>query len=175
MVGKAVDVGGGSVQIVWGDEPEKHLSMPIGTYRLEREYQTLAGVFIESGSTDAKKMGERVRDELGALARYTPSLRGRTLVFGSNVMRDFLASALKKIGLNRPEGLVQREDLDTLFQSCAGRLYADGPTTFHLIPRFMFGADKLLIVAAAVMDSLDAKNARATNASISKGLALAAP
>lgn len=171
----AVDIGGGSVQLVWGVESDQYLTLPLGTYRLEKEYQRRLGIFIEARSLELEGMRHRVLRDLEVLGARFSLPCGRTLVFGSNIMSDFFASAFRAIGLERQAGQLRRGDVDALFNSCSGRRYDELADYFPINPGFLFGADKLLVVVAAVMDALGVPEARVTNASISKGLALAIP
>jgi hypothetical protein len=168
----AADIGGGSVQVVWGCGAGDFVSLPIGTYRLERECQQRTGFFVEAESADALSIKRRVSEALRLLSQCAPAVRGRKLVIGSNIMKDFFDHALGRLHLYRPAGEVRREDIEALFHACAGQRYSDLAAYFPENPTFMFGADKLLIIVVAIMDELGEDSAITTNASVSKGLAL---
>lgn len=165
----AADVGGGSVQLAWGRQANEHICLPIGTYALEKEFQTMNNTFLYYDSSDADRMRQHVLREIKTQGSRLPIFH--VLVLGSNVMRDFFESALAHIAIKRSEGGLCRTDLDELYRACEGKPYASLAAFFPSNPKFMFGADKLLIIAAVLMDFLSAKVARTTNASISKGLA----
>lgn len=170
----ALDVGGGSVQLVWGTESSSFLSAPLGTYSIQDRFQKSLEDSISSDS-DEWKLAYRAVYEAFAPAREIGSLTSSKLVVGSNIMEDFFAAAFSEGGLEGlSSGSYSRQNVSELCRLIGGNPYGELARFFPSSPGFMYGADKLLIAVSAIMDILRASEVCGTNLSVSKGAALLA-
>lgn len=171
------DVGGGSVQLVWGDEADSWGSAPIGTFALERLFQESPEHPAVPGTQRFSAMEAQVESSLQTLAG-SAAPTGRTLVVGSNIMSDFFQSALGAIGLTPSTGAAgvrfRRAELDQLCDVVLGREFESVYHLFPKNPRFMHGADKLLVIVRSAATLLEASDLVATNLSVSKGIGVLA-
>jgi hypothetical protein len=165
----AIDVGGGSVQVAWGSQKDEHTSLPIGTYRLEKQFQENSNDFLFLDGTKAKFMYNKVIESILENSVKIPKMSN--CVVGSNIMNDFFRSAADFAGISIHSGVVSRDDVCQIYRACEGKAYPELASAFPENPNFMFGADKLLVVVLCFMDALSMPAVRPTNASVSKGLA----
>jgi hypothetical protein len=172
-----LDVGGGSVQIVWGDSAERVKSIPTGTFRLERDFQK------DSAPTPSvyEQMRRYIEDHV---KRALPEeLRTPLVVFGSNCMEEFLTSALggKNGGVARVKHELTRIPvgrIEKLFEEIKGRPYETLGGYYPANPFFMHGADKALLNLLVITSLLGAKEIIPTDESLGTAiarLALSAP
>ena len=171
------DVGGGSVQVVWNDGPDGWGSAPIGTFALEREFQASPSKPLAPGTSGFAAMASHVQAELGSLLGARPPFR-TTLVVGSNIMSDFFRSAIAATGGTCAEEVAgtrfSLEELDRLSAYVFGRDFDSLADLFPANPRFLHGADKLLLIVRSAAQLLGATSIVGTNLSVSKGLAILA-
>lgn len=173
------DIGGGSVQVSWGPSISDVVSLPLGTFRLERDFQ---------GTPPAPPTGSILEAMRSHIERVVidilpVGLRRQRLVVGSNCMEEFLVSALRHEGLGAqvpPERPAQVDVnvVRALLASIQGRPYDELGAYYPANPKFMFGADKALLDATAIADRIHAKWLVPTDESVSTGvarLALTAP
>jgi hypothetical protein len=164
-----LDIGGGSVQIVWGDSANQVNSIPTGTFKLESQFQS------GNPPTDNvyKAMQVYIRKEASSV--IPNKLIINTLIFGSNCMEEFFLNALHTAKLITPDTKVGKAFplyfVQDLFDKIKGRDYEKLNVFFPENPKFMFGADKALLNILVVSDLLSVKNVMPTNESVSTGLA----
>lgn len=165
-----VDVGGGSVQVVWGPEATCNVSLPTGTFYLQAQFQA-------SNSISSLKEYDRMRTYImDCMQRQLPSgLYRERLVFGSNCMQSFISSALSACDEHpiKGNGIVEVgiEELSGLMSRIQGIPYDDVGHYFPENPRFMYGADKALLNILAIGERLKASILIPTNESVSTSLA----
>ena len=166
----AMDVGGGSVQVVWGGSEMDVACLPTGTFRLEREYH--------SGHTPTAReyaaMERRIRECIhSALPKR---LTASTLVLGSNCMAEFLMSAMssRKVDLTSREHSgpvsIWLEQISQLLEEIKGRPYVTLHPYYPVNPRFMFGADKALLNCIALAKFLHTDRIVPTDESVGTAL-----
>lgn len=167
-----MDVGGGSVQVVWGLRYEEVASLRTGTYTLEREFQRGGK---EPSRAEMAEMRAYIEREVERLV--PENVRCRSLVFGSTCMLDFMMSVMRAIGLGESrvgaDGWlrIHREDVETVLHELASQPYdAIGPY-FPDNPMFMRGADKALMNVCAVAERISALSVLPTNESVGTALA----
>lgn len=158
----ALDVGGGSIQLVWSDQKGDYLSAPCGTYSLEKKFQADLTHALDKGGSEWRAMAEDVKSALKSVP-FSQS-NNKMLVVGSNVMADFFVSALQQ---SRPYCL---EDINLLVEKISGKVYKDLYSLFPANSGFMHGADKLLAVICTVIELGRFEKIIPTNASLSKGI-----
>lgn len=163
----AIDIGGGSVQVGLGSSTA---SLPLGTFRLERAFQHESGDLLNEIAA--------IEDHVSAIVaeRLTGMPSCRTIVMGSNVMQDFVASAYARFTgqeLLRREGEAALEvgELQRLHEHLRGRLYETLAEYFPQNPYFMRGADKALAICLAIARQLGAETVIPTNESVSTAVA----
>ena len=165
----AIDVGGGSVQIAWGDSEEKVVSIPTGTLRLEKDFQNQGLSLVD----ECAKMTEYVSS---VIEKSVPSdLHADGIVLGSNCMEDFIRSAMSVAGgiMTSYNGylVTDIDSIASLYQAILGKPYDMLTAYYPANPRFMGGADKVLINLLALAKAVHATRVFATNESVSTGLA----
>lgn len=166
----AIDVGGSSVQVAWGARPDQVVSMPTGTFQLEREFQP------SPIPNEAEYARMRHKIENYFRAAVDPELDLTTMVFGSNCMQAFLQAALAVDGKGGilGQGDVLRttlERLEELFAQIKGRPYEELSKYFPDNPDFMRGADKALLNVLVVGSILGTKWIIPTNESVGTAIA----
>jgi hypothetical protein len=166
----AADVGGGSLQVIWGVTTEESFSVPFGTRSIEKSYQTTT---TDALSPDGAEWKQAYNDVLAAITKRAPQAdKPRKLIIGSNVMADFFATAMNESGVSdKPNAEFSNCDIKSLASFIGGKPYASTYNLFPQNPMFMHGADKLLLVTLALMDGLNVTSVVGTNSSVSKGLA----
>lgn len=164
----AVDVGGGSVQLVWGAQPGCSISRPVGTFALEKEFQADKSIAILPGSEAWCRMRARVLKEFSEDWRKgTPA---GDVFIGSNVMASFFGNAAREAGFRVAPGTLDKSSIERLALLIGGKPYSE---SYYLFPEnngFIHGADKLLAVVSAMMELLECETVIGTNASSSKGM-----
>lgn len=171
----AVDIGGGSVQWVWRSPAGEAIvrSAPVGTFALEHTFQ--AGSPATAGELENMRMHVHARFQ--ECLADKPTFEG--LVFGTSCMATFFSSALSAAGRApaRIDDAAAYYDLDSaavLARSLAGRPYDELGEYFPDNPKFMYGADKLLVVLQEAMAMAAAREFRGTNLSLAAGIGLLA-
>jgi hypothetical protein len=167
----SVDVGGGSVQFCWGENEGDWGSAAIGTFSLERRFQTSPPKPLEFDSPPFNDMQAFIRTELASA--LPTELRATSVVVGSNIMEDFFSAVLRNLKFETANGAspaFSRGKLNSLLQNIVGRDYASLGMLFPQNPGFLYGADKLLMVLHEVVGRLGADTVIPTNESVSKGL-----
>jgi hypothetical protein len=157
----ALDIGGGSIQLIWSPEAGDCISLPLGTYALEKKFQSDMTKAIGFSHPEWQQMISTLKQDFKDTS-FEHS-KNKTLIIGSNIMGDFFESALGKRSF-------QLEDINQLAHQIDGKPY---PELYPLFPAnhgFMHGSDKLLAVIAAVLSLGNFKEATATNGSLSKSL-----
>jgi len=153
----AIDIGGGSVQIILGSYDsnsdqstihKKH-NLKTGTYRYQQKYSpdnSVISPHLATAEREIRQEFQHITDKID------------TLVFGSTCMLDFIQSS--KIHTNETDNLlhpvsVSRESLERLLNELVlltpekrDHYYPDGGY-------FMYGADYLLINLLAAIDQLE--------------------
>jgi len=163
----AVDIGGGSVQVA---TEETVISLPLGTFLLERMFQRQDGnPAVEIAAIERHVEG--VIEE--GLTGLSPC---RVLVMGSNVMGDFIRSAYSHFAGSDIRGrggepVLEVSELSRLYESLRGRQYDTLAEYFPQNPFFMRGADKALAICLAVARHLGVLSVLPTNESVSTALA----
>ena len=173
----AVDVGGGSVQVAWGDGADTVVSLPTGTFELEHMFQG-PGVPTDA---DYKSMRRFIEKEAASALSSLPV--SAILVFGSNCMEDFVSSALSVVGwgnllLKSQVLTLSLDDITRLYEAIKGRPYDELGELYPANPTFMRGADKALLNVIVIAALVGATEIVPTNESLSTslaGLALTAP
>jgi len=147
----AADVGGGSVQLVWGPDEGQSDSAPVGTFSLEKRFQRSLEVAIHP---DDQAWADASREVTAAFTGKLPrSLRPSTIIVGSNIMETFFRRTLCATGIHTaPRSSFDRSELVALAQMIGGKPYSDSYKLFPENSNFLHGADKLLIVVIALMD-----------------------
>lgn len=165
----AADVGGGSVQVAWGSGVSQNCSAPVGTYTLERKFQTDLTLALHPDDRQWIDAAGEVQKLFSA--QIPNSLEPSALVIGSNVMKSFFQDALVLSQVQKKPGLCfHRRDLLALAREIGRRPYSESYKLYSDNPGFLHGADKLLLIAVALMDVLRCEYAYGTNASLSKGI-----
>lgn len=159
-----LDVGGGSLQIMWLDGRGRlnvHSSAH-GTYALEKRFGLKLGCSAE--------MYEKAR---AVIMSEMPSLPlSQRVVVGSNHVGDFFSGLSGYLSLD--DATWHLEDLNGLMNFCVNLPESEFESVMPSLPSFMFGADKLLLVVSVVALLAGASEIVGTNASISHGAATAA-
>lgn len=159
------DIGGGSVQLVWGSG--KSISMPTGTLTLQKKFQVPEQLPTAETYT---AMRAYLSSELET------ALRGRTvtvpsLTVGSTCMRNFFDSAMRVAGIvTQPKETYSAQDIDRLFELVAGKPYESLGEYYPADLFFMYGVDKLLLTLQVLMPKLNSSSITPTNESISTSL-----
>lgn len=164
----AVDVGGGSVQIIWGEGGAQSCSAKVGTFSLEKEYQTDTSIAVGPGDSAWELMVEAISNAFESCLLNVP--KRPHLVFGSNIMRDFFTSISDSLGTGESNGVLSRDTMIKATTVMRGKPYSESYQIFQQNPGFMHGADKLFAVSTTLMEILHFDRAVGTNASVSKGL-----
>lgn len=169
--GTVLDVGGGSIQVVWGPAEDEFFSLPIGTFVLEKKFQRSADhLSLEEG----RSAREYIAKELEAHSSCVPQMR--PLVVGSNVMADFFESALRWMSAEHPTSSrygmsVTVNSIEKLSRALLGASYESVYDAFPRNPRFMHGADKALLVVEEVVRLLKPSAIVPTNEALSTAIA----
>ena len=171
-----VDVGGGSVQAIWGSARSQMGTAAIGTFAIERKFQ---GIEKEAPVFGTKQFVDMMEYIDVALRGFVPAeLSADTLVVGSNTMADFFASAATvacvPFEVHALGSALVSDDFHSLAMKIWGTEYRTAGRFFSENPRFMFGADKLLMVIHCLQELLKPNTIIGTNMSMSKGAALIA-
>jgi hypothetical protein len=114
---------------------------------------------------------EMIRYVKSNLAKLEPGMPlARSLVVGSNIMADFFNSV--RSWLQMPIRLeISIEELKQVSAAIIGRDYSQLGAAFPTNPKFMYGADKLLIVVVEAVKIIRPERVIPTNESVSKGIA----
>jgi hypothetical protein len=164
-----LDVGGGSVQAIWGDAADQVKSIPTGTFLLERQFQTNS----PPRANEYEAMREFIRK---SIAESLPQgLHFDLLAVGSNCMEEFFVSALARAGLRlslKDEGKATiPADLSRLYNEISGQPYELLGEYYPANPHFMYGADKALLIILEFCKTLGTQSVWPTNESVSTALA----
>jgi exopolyphosphatase/pppGpp-phosphohydrolase len=162
------DVGGGSVQIVWADEV---ISLPIGTFELERMFQQGKNLLLEPNTADA--IMAYVNDRLKNSISHPPHVQ--ILVLGSNCMESFFRACLLNLRVpyqdNQEILSVQPDILRLILKNIINKPYEELEYLYPVNRKFMHGADTMLIIALAVADYFGIKKVVPTDESVSTSIA----
>lgn len=164
----AVDIGGGSIQLVWGAEAPTVASAPLGTFSVEKSFQKDTSRAFRPSSATWRTISNAVKDQLNGV--HKGCLSGTTLMVGSNVMADFFSSAFSYFDINADINGFTHSDLLALADAVGGSEYSELYGVFPAIPKFIHGADKLFCIVSAIAELGEPVELAATNASYSKGL-----
>lgn len=162
----AVDIGGGSVQVIKGSFDSKsgqatiidRHNLATGTYRLQQQYSPLNDV-VSLGHTEARRVIDNAFRQVNSTAPI--------MVFGSTCMLDFiLASGIpvtaNKTGQTHPIH-VQRQHLIDLFNQLQV-LAPDSRNSYYPAGGyFMYGADYLLMNVLAAIERVQPTKIYPTN------------
>lgn len=164
-----VDLGGGSVQISFGNAPQDIFSIPVGTFTLEKRFQKSKDI---SSDNELNAMREYVKSFLEEIKKRNVDL----LVMGSNCMLSFLSSALGIVNLKQNnlmyEGLevVPLSSIELFYNKIKSKKYDSLGNYFPENPFFMYGADKALLTLIEICSFLSVDKVLPTNESISSSL-----
>lgn len=164
-----VDLGGGSVQISFGNTPDDVYSIPVGTFTLEKKFQASKDF---NTAEELKNMQAFVKSFFTGVKKKNADL----LVMGSNCMQTFLASALDAIDLKHNNSrysdleVVPLSSIEFLYNEIKNKKYDSLGKYFPENPFFMYGADKALLTLIEVCDFLSIDKIFPTNESISSSL-----
>lgn len=169
--GIACDIGGGSVQVVWGTDPLASFSIPCGTFAIEKQCQNGKDRMLVSDVRAARAM---VTEQMFPFSTRIP--KNQPLVVGSTIMADFFTSALHAMlpghHISNPQlPTFPAAELYTLSQAIVGKSYDDIGNFFPAKPAFMRGADKLLVILECLAEICKPSIVMATNESTSTALA----
>lgn len=162
----AMDIGGGSVQIIKGhfdsdkgksEITERH-NLKTGTYALQQKYSPDNAV-ISTGFADAQKVLDQAYQEV--------KIQAPVLVFGSSCMLDFMVSSGVKTHKDDASVLhpvyVKGDDLKVFL----GEIKTLAPNSRdHYYPAggyFMYGADYLLMNLITAIERMETDRAYPTN------------
>lgn len=142
-----VDIGGGSIQVIWNRDGKVNAkSFPLGTYRLEKDFEI-------SGIPLTEAMIEKISNHITkTIENEIPiGLNIKNVIMGSNCMHDFMSSALSKAGMKMPEsGNVRIEDVQSLFDDMKGRDYDSLADYYPKNPKILYGMDKSLLITILI-------------------------
>jgi hypothetical protein len=160
-----VDIGGGSVQLAW--EIGKSISIPTGTFALEKRFQT-PGKLPDMEAYAA--MRKCISDEIGKVLK-DHSIVSDTVIVGSTCMRDFFDFAMCVAGVvERPKEKYSAAEVDALFNAIAGKPYESLGDYYPNNPKFMYGADKALLNLQESLRATRSSFIIPTNESVSTSL-----
>lgn len=165
----AVDIGGGSVQAVWGNGTKDFFSAPLGTYSIEKRFQKQSELLAPE---EAENMRSAIHREIEPLR--SSGIRRSTVIVGSTVMLDFFVSACEHFGIAQSrtqENKFPADAIDALERKLTGLRYSDAAVVFPANPGFMHGADKACIVLNEIVRALGARYVIPTNENLSSALA----
>ena len=152
------DIGGGSIQVIFSDQPDQVISAPLGTFALERTYQ-------RSPDQATREEYEQMRQ---ALRSGLPALPARgTLIVGSTCMQEFFQTVFSVSGA---DGFTVNQCIH-FFEEIATQPYVPLESRYPKSPMFMHGADKVLVCVLAVAEALHAERIIPTDESLGTGLA----
>lgn len=160
-----IDVGGGSVQIIYRNNTSIISSIGTGTFFLEKQFQ---GKFPAS-SSELDMMKVFVKEELQKAIPISSSKK--ILIFGSNCMEDFIKSSLNRLGKNDSFGKYTIEDIQYLFDNIILKEFDDIKNYYPENQGFMYGADKALLNVLVIAEFFKSDYIIPTNESVSTGLA----
>ena len=168
----AMDVGGGSLQLCWADSESGWLTAKLGTFEIEKRFQTDLEESIALGSEVHREIVSAVQQSFqGVVAKVSGN---PVLAVGSNIMADFFGYILEEQGLAVVRGVNMSEfvsgSAESLLKIISGRSYDELENLYPDNPKFMRGADKLLIVLCCVANMLRSSTIVATNESVSREL-----
>lgn len=155
-----LDIGGGSVQLVWHDGSGVQVrSWRLGTFTVQSQY----GLYVNK--TGWSSYQEAMQSIEAMIATDTP--KGlRRLVVGSNLMKDAFAALGRLIGHESTSW--SWNDLLTCAKRCSSLDEESFEATFPQNWAWMYGADKAMLVAATFAKVLDVE-ASGSNASVGDG------
>jgi len=161
-----LDVGGGSVQIVWENNSKiEVLSLPIGTYRLQNLYQLKKQLLTNEES-------KIIENEIFSILEQSgKKISTNNIVLGSNCMENLFLSLEKttKIDLMKDNNLIAMSSILNDFM--IDKSYEKQKPYFPENENFMYGADKLFIITLKIAEFVNAKRVLPTNESLSSSLA----
>lgn len=165
-----VDVGGGSVQVIWREKGEvKSNSYPIGTYSLENIFD-IADKPLDDEMI--KKISNYVRSLL--VKNIPDNIRASKVVMGSNCIEDFFVSAMKKSGGVIEDKQTHKQlELKTvcgLLSEIKGREYKSVVEYYPANPVLMAGMDKALVIINEVAKCFGCTKIVPTNESLSTAM-----
>lgn len=161
-----IDVGGGSVQLVFGKNKEDIYSIPTGAYSLQKEYQKNTKIASIDELNEMKKQIIREYTNLN-LKQYELDY----LYFGSNCMEDFTKSAFEKANIKiSAYRNIHISKYEKLYEDIKGREYTEVYDYFPEDKMFMHGSDKALVNLLTVCEILNCELVTPTNEALSSAL-----
>lgn len=169
----AMDIGGGSVQIIQGKYDSKRgtstiknrYNLSTGTYKLQQQYSP-------DNTVISKKIGEAKQHVAKAYASIDET--APILVFGSTCMRDFIAATGIETEIDETDAKhpisVSRKDLAHLLEQL-GKFAPDNRS--HFYPEggyFIYGAEYLLLNVLEAIDRIQPEKIYPTNLNSSYAL-----
>lgn len=164
----ALDVGGGSSQLIWGLNNADYRSGNIGTASLQKKYQKNNKIILSPDSTDWLEMAEEVKS---IFSNKDYKISKRKLVVGSNFMNSFLKALA--IYLDKPlndDYSFTKKNLLEIINEIKDTPYSSHSSFFPMAPRFIEGVDKLFVNIISATDSLNCEIIVGTDKSISDGI-----
>lgn len=160
-----VDIGGGSVQVVWREDNQtKFGSYPMGTYSLEREFK-ISGIPLNDD------MENKITKYISSFINTLPKLaKVEKVIMGSNCMQDFMNTAYKKAGIIWDGKEMKRADVQQLLNELKGRPYADLAGYYPQNPMLLYGMDKALIIISLLSEYFDCDKIVPTDESLSTAM-----
>lgn len=166
-----VDIGGGSVQISFGDGEGDVYSMPTGTYSLEEMFQKRKDTCL---ADELDAMRAYIRGSLNSL--NTPKAQLDVLVMGSSCMEDFMNSALKASNIVDKKQFVNHlavnslNTVNELLNEIKGKPYDSLERYYPDNKYFMYGADKALLNLLEICRLFNVNYVLPTNESVSTAI-----
>ena len=167
-----IDIGGGSVQIATNSSQSGILSLPTGTFSLEKEFQNSKEFATQN---EISRMQDYVKSQLDSKIN-TNSYRPRIAIMGSNCMQEFIASSLnhmheKGLRKNISDGSeIDLEDAIAIFDEIKCKDYNSLAQYYPKNKFFMYGADKALLNLIEICKYYRISKIQPTNESVSSAL-----
>ncbi len=160
-----IDIGGGSVQIVWGGNKVDIHSIETGTYLLEKKFQKE----FPPTTKELDNMANYIKDKLDSVSH--PNNKIDKIIFGSNCMEDFIkeVTAALDLDINYKEFTI--EECQKVLDSISSKSFDTIKLFYPSNPFFMYGADKALINLITIARWMNVKKLSPTNNSLSLGMA----
>ena len=164
-----VDLGGGSVQLSFGDKPNDVYSIPIGTFTLEKSFQSSK----ELTTLDEQ---EKMRSFIVSTFPDLTKKKFEFVVMGSNCMESFTSSALDFANLKSDNisfhdlSVIPLSSLEYIYSAIKDQRYDSLASYYPENPFFMYGADKALLTLIELCRFLSLDKIFPTNESISTSL-----
>lgn len=161
-----IDVGGGSVQLSFGNNKKDIYSIPTGSYTLEKKYQKNTKM---ATSNELNEMKEQIILEYSNINLKKHKLD--YLYFGSNVMENFTKSAFYKADIEiSTYRNIHISKYKKLYEDIKGKEYIEVYDYFPENKMFMHGADKALLNLLTTCEMLNCELITPTNESLSSSL-----